>query len=70
MKARAITLPEMFLVAGTRLAMGIGIGLLASHLLDRRDRKSLGRVLMAIGSMTTLPLAAHILHKPRLDVDN
>ena len=50
------------LVAATRGMLGAGIGLLlAGRLGDRRVR--IGRALVAIGALSTIPLARHIFHR-------
>jgi hypothetical protein len=37
---RAVTIPEVMLVAGTRVALGVGIGLLISDRLNEDQRKA------------------------------
>jgi hypothetical protein len=54
--ARTLTLPELGLLAGTRVALGIGIGLLLSGRLSRDQRKGAGLALMIVGAATTVPL--------------
>jgi len=56
-----IRLPELILVAVTRGLLGAGIGLLLADRLDDRQRKSIGRSLVAIGVLTTPPLAMLLL---------
>ena len=52
-----LRLPELGLIAATRGMLGAGIGLLlASKLRDKR-RKGVGWTLVAIGALTTIPLA-------------
>ena len=60
-----VTLPEIMLIAGTRVALGIGIGLLLSERLRRDQRKAAGLALALVGGLTTIPLAAGIIHKTR-----
>jgi cation transport regulator len=61
MKKLNVSFPEMAFVAGTRGLGGIGIGLLAGNYLKSGERKKLGLALLAIGVLTTIPiaLAAH-----------
>lgn len=61
MRETTITLPELALVAATRAAGGIGIGLLLSNRLSEDARKALGWGLFAVGVLTTIPLAFEIL---------
>ena len=56
-----LTFPELGLVAMTRAAGGIGIGLLLAGRLSSGQRKALGWGLLALGAATTVPLAADIL---------
>lgn len=51
-----ISLPEVGFIALTRVALGAGIGLLLSGRLRRRQRKTAGWVLAAVGGATTIPL--------------
>jgi hypothetical protein len=61
---RAFTIPEIMLVAGTRVALGAGIGLLFSDRLNRDQRKAAGWALLAVGVMTTIPILRGVLGKP------
>ena len=63
MKERALTVPEIGLIAGTRVALGIGIGLLISDRLNKDQRKAAGWALLGVGVMTTIPILAGILGK-------
>jgi hypothetical protein len=61
MNERRVTLPLLGLIAGTRVALGIGIGfLLAERLSDERRRRA-GIALLAIGALSTIPLATIVL---------
>jgi hypothetical protein len=63
MRERAITLPELGLIAGTRAALGAGIGLLLADRLDPDRRKAVGWTLLVVGAITTIPLALEVLGK-------
>jgi hypothetical protein len=65
MKERLLTVPEIMLIAGTRVALGIGIGLLIAHKLSRDTRKGAGCALLAVGVLSTVPIMANILGKSR-----
>jgi hypothetical protein len=54
---RTFTLVDILMIAGTRVALGFGIGLLVAGRLNRDQRKAAGIALAAIGGATTIPLA-------------
>ncbi|HJY20272.1 MAG TPA: hypothetical protein VJ278_03705 [Chthoniobacterales bacterium] len=58
MTAKRITLalPEIGLIAMTRGALGVGIGLLLSNGLEKNERRSAGLGLLAVGVLTTIPI--------------
>jgi hypothetical protein len=58
-----LTLPEMILWTGTRVALGAGIGLLISRGLSKDAMKTAGLALTVVGGLTTIPLAISILGK-------
>ena len=64
MKQRSFTLPEIGLIAGTRVALGAGIGLLISHKLNKDQRRGAGWALLGIGILSTIPIAAGVIGKP------
>jgi hypothetical protein len=57
MTERRLTIPELILIAGTRVALGAGIGLLVSNRLSRDQRRAAGFALALVGGLTTIPLA-------------
>jgi len=61
MKRTSLTVPEVLLLAGTRVALGIGAGLLISEKLDRDVRRGAGFALFAVGAITTIPLVMQVL---------
>jgi len=63
MVERRLTLAEIMLIAGTRVALGIGIGLLLSNKLGHSERKAAGLALTLAGALTTVPLALNVLGK-------
>jgi uncharacterized membrane protein YfcA len=65
MREARITFPELGLVAGTRAAAGIGIGLLLADRLSPEQRKAVGWTLLAVGALTTIPLALEIFGHSR-----
>ena len=60
---RNITLPEMILWTGTRVALGAGVGMLISRGLSRDAAKAAGLALAVVGGFTTIPLAISIWEK-------
>ena len=60
---RKLTIAEIILLAGTRVALGAGIGLLLSSRLNNDQRKAAGWALALVGGLTTIPLAMDVLSK-------
>jgi hypothetical protein len=60
---RNISLPEMILWTGTRIALGAGLGMLISRALSRDAAKAAGLALAVVGGFTTIPLAISIWSK-------
>ena len=63
---RNITLPEMILWTGTRVALGVGVGMLVSRGLSKDAMKAAGLALTVVGGFTTVPLAISIMGKKDL----
>jgi hypothetical protein len=57
---RKVDLPILALVAGTRVALGAGLGLLLSDRLTNESRRASGWALLAVGALTTIPLAMEV----------
>jgi len=60
---RNISLPEMILWTGTRIALGVGVGMLVSRGLSKDAMKAAGLALTAVGGFATIPLAISIVEK-------
>jgi hypothetical protein len=60
-----LRMPELALLAGTRGMLGAGIGLLVADKITDRQRKVAGSVLLAIGALTTVPLAMMVFRRRR-----
>ncbi len=60
MKTIQVTLPLMGLVAVSRVAIGVGIGLLLADRLMPPQRRSAGWTLLTLGGLSTIPLVAKI----------
>jgi hypothetical protein len=63
MKTVRLTLPEIALLAGTRAALGAGVGLLLSERLKPEQRQAVGWTLLVVGLLTTIPLGLEVLGK-------
>lgn len=61
MRETHLSLPELALIAGTRAALGAGLGLLLAGHLSEDRRKAIGWTLVAIGAVSTIPLAVEVL---------
>lgn len=63
MMEKKLTITEILLIAGTRVVLGAGIGLLLSGRLNDDQRKAAGVALALIGGLTTIPLAINVISK-------
>ncbi len=63
MRETKLTLPEISLIAGTRVALGAGAGLLLADKLSGEKRRAVGWTLLLVGIATTFPLAINVLCK-------
>jgi len=66
MQQTTLSLPELGLIAGTRGMLGFGAGLLLADRLSHGQRRPLGLALLAIGLLTTIPLALEVFGGGRL----
>jgi hypothetical protein len=55
-----ITKPELALVAATRMLLGFGVGLLLAERFSADRRKTIGRRLLGLGALSTIPLGLRI----------
>jgi hypothetical protein len=53
---KRLNLSDIILIAMTRGMLGAGIGLLAAGKLTDDQRRAVGRTLVLVGAVTTLPL--------------
>src|SRR5436305_11772491 len=63
MMERKLTVAEIILIAGTRVALGAGIGLLLSTGLTTVNRKAAGFVLPLVGGLLLITLPLVVLGK-------
>ena len=64
MQERGLTIPEIILIGGTRVALGAGLALVLGDRLRRETRQGAGWALFAIGALSTIPLVLGVLGKP------
>lgn len=55
MRKRKLTMPQLGFIVVTRGLLGAGVGLLASMKLKDKQRKIVGRSLIALGAVSTIP---------------
>ncbi|HKW74152.1 MAG TPA: hypothetical protein VJN64_01390 [Terriglobales bacterium] len=58
-----LTIAEVALIAGTRVALGAGVGLLVSNRLTEDQRKAAGIALAVVGGLTTIPLVLTVARR-------
>ena len=63
MRRTTLTLPQLSLIAVTRVALGGGIALLFSDRLSQSQRKTAGWALFLAGAASTIPLAKLVLDR-------
>ena len=60
MRSRTISLPVLALIGSTRGMLGAGLGLLLASRLSDSRRKGVGRSLLAVGLLSTIPLLLYV----------
>ena len=63
MMERKISIADIILIAGTRVALGAGVGLLLSNKLSKDQRNAAGLALALFGGLTTIPLVLGVVGK-------
>ena len=58
-----LSMPEVALIAGTRVALGAGVALLLAGRLSREQQKAAGTLLTLVGVISTVPLLMEVLAK-------
>lgn len=61
---KSFTVPELILMVGTRVAVGAGLGLLLAGKIRNDTRRGAGWALLAVGALTTVPVAINLASKP------
>jgi hypothetical protein len=67
MKQVTLSLADLGLLVGTRAAAGAGIALLLAARINPAQRRAIGWTLLALGALTTIPLAAKVIGKYRAE---
>jgi hypothetical protein len=65
MRETRISVPEIGLIAMTRAALGVGIGLLVSERIGGSMRRGVGWALVVTGALSTIPLVVDVFRKAR-----
>lgn len=63
MKERSFTMPEIELIAVTRVLLGLGLGLLLAEKVNGPRRKDTGWALLTVGGLSTIPILLNIWSK-------
>ena len=61
MRETTLRRTDLALLAGTRVALGVGIGLLVAGRLDARARRGAGAALVIVGALTTVPIVLNAI---------
>jgi len=61
---KRLNLSDIILIAMTRGMLGAGIGLLAAGKLSNDQRRAVGRTLVVVGAVTTIPLVWRVFGAP------
>ena len=56
-----LSFPKLAMIAGTRAALGAGVGLLVAGRLSDDQRRAVGWTLVGVGVVTTIPIAVQLL---------
>jgi hypothetical protein len=68
MQARTISIPTLALIGSTRGMLGAGLGLLLASRLSSARRREVGSSLLAVGLLSTIPLALRVFRsKPAIE---
>ena len=65
MRETRLTVPELAVLAGTRVALGGGIALLLGERLTGEQRKAVGWTLFLAGAISTIPLGILVFSRRR-----
>jgi hypothetical protein len=68
-KRISLRVPEIGFIAGTRGALGAGLGLLLADKMNRANCRKVGWVLVAIGAATTVPIIVNVVRRAKRSVE-
>jgi hypothetical protein len=60
MNRAPLSIPEIAIIGGTRALLGAGVGLLLADRLNDDERRAVGWTLVAVGAITTIPIAVQL----------
>lgn len=63
MKESTLKFSEIGMIAATRGMLGAGAGLLVASGMSEQKRKSIGWKLLAVGTLSTIPLVIDVMRK-------
>jgi hypothetical protein len=66
-KKISMSFPELGMIAGTRVLLGYGIGLLVGEHLSTERRRAIGWTLVLVGAFSTIPLGLEVLGSRNLE---
>lgn len=61
MRKASLSIPTIGLIAGTRVMLGVGLGILLATKFNKRQRHMVGWTLFLVGAGATVPLATQVL---------
>jgi len=62
-KTISLKMPMLGFLAGTRVALGAGLGLILADKLSSGRRRGVGWTLLGVGVATTIPLVVNLVRK-------
>jgi hypothetical protein len=65
MREKVLPFPLIASIAGTRVALGMGIGLLLAGKFSNQNRKKTGWALVTGGALSTIPIAISVFKRWR-----
>jgi hypothetical protein len=67
MRQRPVFTAELALIGATRGMLGFGIGLLLADRLHRDHRRTVGAIMLAVGALSTIPLAIRVFRRKAIE---
>lgn len=61
MRKAQLALSTIGMIAGTRVMLGVGLGIILAGKLNKHQRHAVGWTLLLAGAAATVPLAMHVL---------